>query len=122
LGAWLEIPEGGSEENQHGRLAIANFGGTNGLALVVFQVQHVVPGPNIGRFRIGRNLTADGTVTGGWSAWQTVPNWISWSDQGAAIAIADLDGNGQPRQRSFPVSFFRRSSRPAAAARAAASR
>src|SRR5271155_3816922 len=64
--------------------------------LVVFQVQPVEPGPNIGRFRIGRKLAADGTVTGGWSDWQTVPNWISWRDQGAAIAVADLDGNGQP--------------------------
>lgn len=105
-GGWLEIPQWESNDNQHGGLAIANFGGANGRALVVFQVQHVVPGPNVGRFRIGRNLAADGTVTGGWADWKTVPNWTSWSDQGAAIAVADLDGNGQPDLVVFHIDDF----------------
>ena len=84
---------------------MANFGAT-GMGLVVFQVQHVVPGPNIGRFCIGRKLAADGTVTGGWSDWRTVPNWISWRDQGAAIAVADLDGDGQPELVVFHIDDF----------------
>jgi hypothetical protein len=94
-GPWIEIPDWGSAENQGGGIAVADFGAA-GLALIVFQIEHVIPGPNKGRYRVGRQLAADGTVTGGWSAWQQVPNWISWRDQGAAIAVADLDGNGRP--------------------------
>jgi hypothetical protein len=104
-GSWVEVPNWGSDQNQGGGIAVANFGAA-GLGLVVFQVQHVEPGPNIGRFRIGRKLSADGTVTGGWSDWQTVPNWTSWRDQGAAIAVADLDGDGQPELVVFHIDDF----------------
>ena len=104
-GPWLEIPGWGSDANDGGGIAVADFGG-GVLGLVVFQVQHVVPGPNIGRFRVGRNLAADGSVAGGWSAWQTVPNWISWRDRGAAIAIADLNGDGRPDLLVFHIDDF----------------
>src|SRR5664279_156399 len=83
-GPWIPIPNWGSNENQGAGVAVADFGAA-GLGLVVFQVQHVVPGPNKGLFRIGRKLDAQGNVTGGWTDWQQVPGWISWSDQGAAI-------------------------------------
>jgi Domain of unknown function (DUF1929)/FG-GAP-like repeat len=92
---WIEIPKWGAAENQGAGIAIANLG-TSGACLVVFQVEHVEPGPNRGLYRIGRKLDAKGAVTGGWSPWQEVPNWISWRDQGAAIAVHDLDGDGIP--------------------------
>jgi hypothetical protein len=104
-GPWIEIPDWGSDQNQGGSVAVADFG-AGGLGLVVFQVQHVEPGPNIGRFRIGRNLAADGSVTGGWSAWQTVPGWTSWRDQHAAIAVADLDADGRPELVVFHIDDF----------------
>ena len=104
-GPWIEIPNWGSNENQGGGIAVANFG-VDGLGLVVFQVQHVVPGPNNGLFRIGRKLDANGNVTGGWTNWMQVPNWISWRDQGAAIAVSDIDGDGQPDLVVFHIDDF----------------
>jgi len=93
-GTWIEIPGWTAEQNAAGGIAVARFGAGD-LGLVVFQIEVRVPGPNIGRFSVGHPLAADGTV-GAWSAWQEVPNWISWRDQGGAIAVADLDNDGQP--------------------------
>jgi hypothetical protein len=104
-GPWLEVPGWGSNNNQGAGIAVADFGAA-GLALVVFQIEHVEPGPNIGLFRIGRKLDAQGNVTGGWSNWQQVPNWISWQDQGAAIAVFDIDGDGNPDLFVFHIDDF----------------
>jgi Domain of unknown function (DUF1929)/FG-GAP repeat len=104
-GPWIEIPGWGSNDNQGAGVAVANFGSA-GLGLVVFQVQHVVPGPNIGLFRVGRKLDALGNVTGGWTDWQQVPNWISWRDEGAAIAVGDLNGDGLPELIVFHIDDF----------------
>jgi hypothetical protein len=35
-------------------------------------------------------------VTGGWGQITAVPGWFGAEDQGAGIALADIDGNGQP--------------------------
>ncbi len=94
-GPWIEIPDWGSAENQGAGIAIADFGPA-GLGLVVFQVEHVVPGPNRGLFRVGRGLDPQGVAAGAWTDWQEIPDWVSWRDQGAAIAVADIDGSGSP--------------------------
>jgi hypothetical protein len=104
-GPWIEIPNWSTNENQGAGIAIADFGAA-GLGLVVFQVQHVVPGPNRGLFRIGRTLDAQGTVTGGWTDWQQVPDWRSWRDQGAAIAVADIGNNGSLDLVVFHIDDF----------------
>jgi hypothetical protein len=104
-GPWIQIPAWNSVENQGAGIAVANFGPA-GLGLVVFQVEHRVPGPNRGLYRIGRKLDAQGNATGGWSDWQQVPNWVSWQDQGAAIAVADLDGDGRPELLVFHIDDF----------------
>jgi hypothetical protein len=104
-GAWIEIPNWGSNTNQGAAIAVADFG-AGGLGLVVFQIRNIVPGPNKGLFRIGRKLDKQGNVTGGWTDWQEVPNWISWRDQGAAIAATDLDGDGKPELLVFHIDDF----------------
>ncbi|MBZ5627991.1 MAG: DUF1929 domain-containing protein [Acidobacteriia bacterium] len=104
-GPWIEIPNWGSNENQGAGVAVADFGAL-GLALVVLQVQHLVPGPNRGLFRIGRKLDSQGNVTGGWTDWQQVPGWTSWRNQGAAITVTDLDGDKQPELVVFHIDDF----------------
>ncbi len=102
---WQEIPDWGAAVNEGAGIAVADFGAA-GLGLVVFQVEQAVPGPNRGLFRVGRKLDKQGRVTGGWSGWQQVPGWESWRNQGAAIAIADLDGDGAPELVVFRVDDF----------------
>ena len=51
-------------------------------------------GQNQAYYRIGRSLDANGNVTGGWSDWKQVPEWFSFENQGAGVAIADLENNG----------------------------
>jgi hypothetical protein len=75
-GPWIQVPNWNSVENQGAGIAVADFG-AGGLGLVIFQVEHRVPGPNRGLYRIGRKLDTQGNVTGGWSEWQEVPGWIS---------------------------------------------
>ncbi|HEY5376136.1 MAG TPA: galactose oxidase-like domain-containing protein [Polyangiaceae bacterium] len=104
-GPWIEIPGWASNDNQGAGIAVADFG-AQGLGLVLFQVQHFVPGPNRGLFRVGKGLDAQGSVTGGWSDWQAVPDWTSWRSQGAAITVADLDGDGQPELILFHIDDF----------------
>jgi hypothetical protein len=104
-GPWLEIPNWGSPENQGAGIAVADFGAA-GRGLVVFQVKHNEPGPNQGLFRVGRVLDGQGNVTGGWSVWKQVPDWKSWRDQGAAVAIGDIDGDGRPDLLVFHIDDF----------------
>ena len=51
-------------------------------------------GPNQGYYRSGP-LHADGTVSA-WRPWGAVPDWYFWENQGAGVAVADLDGDGTP--------------------------
>jgi hypothetical protein len=104
-GPWIEIPQWNANENQGAGIAVADFG-ADGLGLVVFQIEHLVPGPNNGKYRIGRKLDAQGNVTGGWSNWQQVPGWVSWRDEGAAIAVTDLDSDGRPDLFVFHIDDF----------------
>ena len=50
---------------------------------------------NRGLYRIGRDLQADGTVAGGWSQWADVPDWQSWTNEGAGVAITSPDAGGR---------------------------
>jgi hypothetical protein len=54
------------------------------------------PGLNRAVYRVGRDLDADGNVTGGWADWQDMPGWFPWENQGGGVAVADTTGNGQP--------------------------
>jgi hypothetical protein len=89
------IPEWFPWENQGAGVAVGDLDGTGQLDLVVFMVDDVPEGQNRGLYRIGNALNSDGAVTGGWSPWIDVPDWFPWENQGAGIAVADLDGSGQ---------------------------
>ncbi|MFF5179794.1 DUF3892 domain-containing protein [Micromonospora sp. NPDC000316] len=51
---------------------------------------------NVIYHRVGRNLGFEAEVRGGWTAQIDKPGPIGWETQGLGIAVADVNGNGQP--------------------------
>ncbi len=90
-GPWLPVPDWYGWENQGAGIAIGDLSGNGRPDLVVFVVDNP-PGQNQGCYRIGRDLAEDGTVTGGWTPWITVPDWYGWENQGADICLTSVDG------------------------------
>lgn len=113
-GPWIPIPDWFSWENQFGGIAVADLDGNGTPELIVMMVDNP-PGQNRGLYRIGRNLDANANVTGGWTPWIDVgpqpppappldqPTWFSWENQGAAVAIADVDNDGHPDLLVFMI-------------------
>ena len=93
-GPWLAIPDWFSFENQFGSIAVADLDHDGNAELIVLMVDNP-PELNRGIYRIGRKLDADGNVTGGWTPWIDVPDWFSWENQGASIAIMDTNNTGK---------------------------
>ena len=87
------IPDWFSWTNQGAGIAVADFPNRAAPDLVVLTVDS--PGDqNRGLFRVGASLDATGAVTGGWTPWAEVPDWFSHDNQGAGIAVADIEGSG----------------------------
>jgi hypothetical protein len=99
---FLPIPNWPFWENQGADIATADIDGDGNSDLVLLQIDHPLDG-NLGFYRIGWNLTSGGGVSGGWSAWFAIPDWFPWENQGAGVAVADLDGNGQPDLIVFQI-------------------
>ena len=91
---FIGIPDWFSTENQGGGVAVADVTGTGQRDLIVFMVDNP-GGQNRGLFRVGRNLNADGNVTGGFTPWIDVPDWFPFENQGAGVAVADVDKDGK---------------------------
>ena len=91
---YLQVPDWFPWENQGGGVAVADLTGTAQEDLVVIMVDNP-PGQNAGFYRIGRNIDATGIPNGGWTAWIPVPDWFPWENQGAAVAVADVDKDGK---------------------------
>src|SRR5512132_1016563 len=87
------IPDWFSFENQGAGVAVADLDGDGNLDLMVLMVDNPA-GQNRGIYRIGKHLDANGNVTGGWTPWIDVPDWFSFDNQGAGIAVGDLSGAG----------------------------
>ena len=51
---------------------------------------------NVVYHRVGRDLGFEAEVRGGWTAQIDKPGPIGWETQGLGIAVADVNGNGQP--------------------------
>jgi hypothetical protein len=88
------IPDWFSPANKGASVAAGDVTGNGTPDLIVLAVDSGQQ-PNRAAYKIGRDLGADGSVTGGWSAWVQVPDWFSQDTQGAGIAVTDLNGNGK---------------------------
>jgi hypothetical protein len=86
---WHGIPDWFSWENQGAGIALADLHGNGSTDLVVFMVD-APEGANRGVYCIGRGLDGDGVVSGGWTPWLEVPDWFSWENQGAGVAVIAL--------------------------------
>jgi hypothetical protein len=91
---YLQIPDWFAFENQGANIAIADLNGNGSPDMVVFMVDNP-PGKNRGLFRVGRDLDVRGIPAGGWSGWIEVPDWFSFENQGAGIALGDVGNDGQ---------------------------
>jgi galactose oxidase-like protein len=88
------VPDWVAWDNQGGGVAVGSLSGDASQDLVVLAVDNPA-GQNQGRYRVGRALDSSGQVTGGWGPWINVPDWFAYENQGANIALADLDGDGR---------------------------
>ncbi len=83
-------------------MALADLSGGGLRDLVVLMVDSS-PGQNRGFYRVGKGIAADGAAAGGWTGWMEVPDWFSFENQGAGVAVADLDGDGRPELIVFMI-------------------
>ena len=91
---WIDVPGWFSWANQGADIAVADLGNDGGMDVVVLMVDDG-PQQNRGLYRIGRGLHADGSLTGGWTDWIDVPDWFSWQNAGAGVAVTGPDAQGR---------------------------
>jgi hypothetical protein len=106
---YTKVPDWFSWENQGGGVAVVALDGAQHLLVMMVDSG---PAQNRGLFRLGKDLNDRGVVTGGWTAWTDVPDWFSWENQGADVAVSDLGAgvqdlivmlidNGPAKNRAF---------------------
>ena len=58
------------------------------------RMDHSMPEPNRGSYRVGRNMDAIGNINGGWGSWLEISNWDPNQNQVADLAVGDLGPAG----------------------------
>src|SRR3954468_18642974 len=91
---FVAVPDWFPNENAGAGIGIADVNGDGRPDVVVFMVDDA-PGQNGGYFRVGFG-TDDRCSVGEGTAWTAGPDWFSWSNEGAGIAVADVSGSGRP--------------------------
>src|SRR5450631_4810401 len=88
------VPDWFSNENAGAGIVAADISGDGFADVIVFMVDDA-PGQNAGYFRVGWASDDQCTVRS-WTAWSAVPDWNPWFNEGAGIALADINGSGRP--------------------------
>jgi hypothetical protein len=98
LGGWSQVktvPGWFGAEDQGAGIAMWDISGSGRPDLVVLHLDNP-GGENAGYYRIGWDLDANGDPQGGWSPIKPVPGWFGGEDQGADIALIDVNLSGRP--------------------------
>lgn len=96
-GGWtlLNVPGWFSADTDGGDVAISDLNGNGQPDMIVYHIDNA-SGENHGYYRVGYDLNASGSPAGGWSAVKAVPGWFGATDEGAGIAVVDINGNQVP--------------------------
>ncbi len=78
-----------------GGIAVADLDHSGHPDLIVFHLD-APTGENHGYYRVGRNVSAEGYATGGWTKPALIPGWFGHHSAGGGVAVADMDGAGRP--------------------------
>jgi hypothetical protein len=89
---FVQVP-GVGWKGQGAGVAIGDIGGSGRPDMILMAYDNP-SGGNTFRYRVGRDLDADG-VASSWSSFITVPG-VGWEGAGADVALVDLDSNPRP--------------------------
>jgi hypothetical protein len=87
------VPGWFGAEDQEGDIAIGDISKNGMPDLLVFHIDNP-GGENHGYYRIGWNLNNQG-IAQSWSPVKMVPGWFGAEDQGAGVALYDINKNGR---------------------------
>lgn len=90
---WTAVPDWGFVATAGAGLAVADLDGDGTPELLVLAVEDIV-GRNVASYSVGWHLDGRGRPARGWGPWREVPGWVFHENQGAAVALHDVDGDG----------------------------
>ncbi len=91
--AFTAVPDWTSWENAGAGIAVVDLSGDGNPDVIVLAVDDPA-GQNTAAYRVGRTSDREGTVAT-WGPWLAVPDWFAWQNDGAGLAVADVDGDGR---------------------------
>jgi hypothetical protein len=95
-GPWVPVPDWVGTENAGAGLAVGDLDGDGVPELLVCVVDAPGGQKNDAHYSVGWRLDGRGRPADGWGPWRQVPGWRFHENQGCAVALADLDGDGGP--------------------------
>jgi hypothetical protein len=90
---WTAVPDWFGWENAGAGMAVGDLDGDGVPEMLVLVVDSAV-GKNDAFYSVGWRLDGRGRPADGWGPWQKVPGWGFHENQGGAVDLVDLDGDG----------------------------